>query len=102
MKLCFGTFMKILDLCKYNITQENLITEIIRIIDDPKSRYITGKEAISKLKNCKIDYVFYSGNCDNIPSQNVIIQKIRENVSPYIDEEKKGYCNVNASLYHSK
>lgn len=89
MKLCFGTFMKILDLCKYNITQENLITEIIRTIDDPKSRYITSKEAISKLKNCKIDYVFYSGNCDSIPSQNVIIQNIRENVSPYIDEDKK-------------
>ena len=89
MKLCFGTFIKILDLCKCNITQEELIAEIVKIVDDPNSRYITGKEALSKLKNCKIDYVFYSGNCNSIPPVNVIIQGIREKVAHYIGEDKK-------------
>lgn len=89
MKLCFGTFIKVLDLCKYNITQEDLVAEIVRIVDNPNSRYITEKDAISKLKNCKINYIFYSGNYDNIPSTEMIIQSIRKNVSPYIDEDKK-------------
>lgn len=81
--------MKILDLCKYNITQEKLIAKIIQIIDNPNSRYITEKEALSKLKNCKIDYVFYSGSFNDIPSSNTIIQRIREEIAPFIDEDKK-------------
>lgn len=89
MRLCFGTFIKILDLCKCNITQEDLIAEIIRIADDPNSRYIMSKEAISKLKNCKIDYVFYSGDCNNVPSANIITQKIHKTIAPYISEDKK-------------
>lgn len=102
IRLCFGTFIKILDLCKYNITQEKLIAKIIQIIDNPNSRYIKEKEAISKLKNCKIDYVFYSGNCNDIPSLNDIIQSIKKNVAPFIDEDKKNHCSVNATFYHSK
>lgn len=87
LRLCFGTFIAILDLYKYNITQEKLIAEIVRIID-PNSRYIGDRTACNKLKKCQINFAFDSGYFNDVPSINSVRESMKNNVIPFIDENK--------------
>ena len=64
MKLCFGTFGTVLKRCTGHTDKELIGT--MALIIDPFSRYAVddkrGKAAISKLLNCKIDFVDTSDN----------------------------------------
>lgn len=87
LRLCFGTFIVILDLCKYNITQEKLIAEIVRIID-PNSRYTKDRTASNKLKKCQINFVFSQAYFNDVPSIDSVKESMKNNVIPFIDESK--------------
>ncbi len=87
LRLCFGTFIAILDLCKYNITQEKLIADIVRIID-PDSRYIKDRTASNKLKKCQINFRLTSGYFNDVPSIASVKECMKNKIIPFIDESK--------------
>lgn len=87
LRLCFGTFITVLDLCKYNITQEKFIAKIVQIID-PNSRYITDRTACNKLKKCQINFTFDSGYFNDVPPIDSVRESMKNNVIPFIDENK--------------
>lgn len=87
LRLCFGTFIALLDLCKYNITQERLIAEIVRIID-PASRYIKDRTACNKLKKCQINFRLDSGYFNDVPSIASVKECMKNKIIPFIDENK--------------
>lgn len=87
LRLCFGTFIALLDLCKYNITQERLIAEIVQIID-PASRYIKDRTACNKLKKCQINFRLDSGYFNDVPSIASVKECMKNKIIPFIDENK--------------
>ncbi len=87
LRLCFGTFIALLDLCKYNITQERLIAETVRIID-PASRYIKDRTACNKLKKCQINFRLDSGYFNDVPSIASVKECMKNKIIPFIDENK--------------
>lgn len=87
LRLCFGTFIAILDLCKYNITQEKLVADIVRIID-PDSRYIKDRTASNKLKKCQINFRLTSGYFNDVPSIASVKECMKNKIIPFIDESK--------------
>ena len=93
MRLCFGTFATILNHCRQNTTQAAFIAKIVNIVD-PKSRYC-GEDmagdgpAITKLLSCKIDFAFSERTAD-ILSLGTVIERFETDISPFIDEDKKG------------
>ena len=94
MRLCFGTFAAVLNCCRVNISQAAFISKIVDIID-PKSRYkgenMAGDgPAITKLLSCNIDFVLSGGESINAPEQDIVVTQIKEQVSPFIDEDMKG------------
>lgn len=110
MRLCFGTFARILNGCRHNIIQAQLIARIVMCIDPQNSSIIRNwdkvkkqlddsgfiteefecnEPAISKLLSCRLNFVFSDGESANIPTQNIVINKFETLVSPFIDSDKK-------------
>lgn len=110
MRLCFGTFTTVLNLCRQNILQATLIARIVACVDPSNSSIIknyleireqveicgtiAGKidgneQAISKLLACKTNFVFADREDAKIPTQNTIIKRFETLVTPFIDEDKK-------------
>lgn len=87
LRLCFGTFITLLDLCKYNITQERFIAEVVKIVD-PISRYTRDRTASNKLKKCQINFVFDKGYFNDVPSIASVKECMKNNIIPFIDESK--------------
>lgn len=102
MKLCFGTFAKILILCMEGMTQNKLVAKLAKCVDE-NSSYISNqyrynhsfdeidgdKPSISKLVNCKIDFSYASGGGTIPPTLNEVIEKLTLNVIPFMGEKCK-------------
>lgn len=102
MKLCFGTFAKILILCMEGMTQNKLVAKLAKCVDE-NSSYISNqyrynhsfdeidgdKPSISKLVNCKIDFSYASGRETAPPTLNEVIEKLTLNVIPFMGEKCK-------------
>lgn len=98
MRLCFGTFATVLNLCCSNISQTALIARIVNIID-PNSRYtgidLTGdRPAIHRLLSCKINFVLSNGNSTEIPALEIIVEDFSNKIAPLIDADKKAYVII--------
>lgn len=110
MRLCFGTFAKVLNCCRQNIVQSQLIARIVMCIDPHNFSIIKNCEnvknqldnsgiiteifdcnesAISRLLSCRQDFVFIDRGNASIPTQNVVINRFEMLVSPFIDSDKK-------------
>lgn len=102
MKLCFGTFAKILVLCMEGMTQTKLVAKLVRCVDNTSSyissqyRYngsfddIDGdKPSISKLVNCKVNFSFANGADTMQPELSEVIKKLKLNVIPFMGEKCK-------------
>ena len=87
LRLCFGTFITLLDLYKYNITQERFIAEVVKIVD-PISRYTRDRTASNKLKKCQINFRLDSGYFNDVPSIDSVKECMKNNIIPFIDESK--------------
>lgn len=87
LRLCFGTFITLLDLYKYNITQERFIAEVVKIVD-PISRYTRDRTASNKLKKCQINFRLDSGYFNDVPSIDSVKESMKNNIIPFIDESK--------------
>lgn len=102
MKLCFGTFAKILILCMEGMTQNKLVAKLVKCVDHTSS-YISSqyrfngsfddidgdKPAISKLVNCKINFSYANGETTIPPTLNEVIEKLTLNVIRFMGEKCK-------------
>ena len=110
MRLCFGTFATVLNLCRHNILQATLIARIVACIDPGNSSIIKNwleireqvedygtitvkiegnEQTISKLLACKTNFVFAEREDAKIPTQDTIIKRFETLVAPFIHEDKK-------------
>lgn len=110
MRLCFGTFATVLNLCRHNILQATLIARIVACIDPGNSSIIKNwleireqvenyetitdiivgnEQTISKLLACKTNFVFADREDAKVPTQDTIIKRFETLVAPFIDEDKK-------------
>lgn len=102
MKLCFGTFAKILILCMEGMTQNKLVAKLAKCVDE-NSSYISNqyrynhsfdeidgdKPSISKLVNCKNDFSYASGGGTTPPTLNEVIEKLTFHIIPFMGEKCK-------------
>ena len=102
MKLCFGTFAKILILCIEGMTQNKLVAKLAKCVDE-NSSYISSqyryngsfdeiegdKSSISKLVNCKINFAYADSENTTPPTLNDVIEKLTLNIIPFMGEKCK-------------
>ena len=90
MRLCFGTFAKVLNCCRQqiHITQTAFISRIAKIVD-PKSIYQDYDAAISKLLHCERNFSFSDKENPQRPILDTIIREFETEITPFIDEDKK-------------
>lgn len=110
MRLCFGTFARVLNCCRQNIIQSQLIARVVMCIDPQNSSIISNwskvkkqledsgiiteefecnEPAISKLLSCRKNFIFSDGENADIPTQSIVINRFETLVSPFIDSDKK-------------
>lgn len=114
MRLCFGIFAKVINLCRNNILQAPLIARIVMCIDPENTifsyniaiinqindydtitdtitdDFICNEQTISKLLACRITFAFSNRKSPKLPQQDIVVNRFENLVAPYIDEDKKG------------
>lgn len=89
MRLCFGTFARVLNRCRSNyINQVTFIGKLSTAIDS-STGYSEDAPAVTKLLSCKINFALgpdvsiSNDTCENV------VAFIAKNVSPFIEESRK-------------
>lgn len=96
MLLCFGTFVKVLNLCRNNqlATQNDLISKIILAIDPEHSCLnlrdnTINSHTITKLLNCSYNFSFSDKRYIENADQKKLSENFFQNVLPLLDEDRK-------------
>ena len=85
MRLCFGTFARVLLPCTDFTAQE--LGGVLAKLVDPKSRYIEDKTAVHKLFKCDINFVKGSDDAASVSKEDIILG-FEESVIPRINVDK--------------
>jgi len=95
MYLCFGTLLKILNLCRKNINQAPFVSKFILLIDpfnsctryaDASNHFSGDEHVISKLLSCTINFTPANRTQVAKSSSDEIIADFSSKISPFIGE----------------
>lgn len=98
MRLCFGTFVTVLNHCRQNVLQAEFIARIARIVDPYNScivnkfeqaKIVADGPATTNLIKCKKPFAFSDREDASEPKLDVVIKSFKTEVAPFIDEDKK-------------
>lgn len=101
MKLCFGVFATILRHCLKKLNQEKLVARLAKCVDtysgyiDESVRCLSDatiegdKSAISKLVNCKKNFVFSESEVNQVLDFDMVIKNLNTHIIPFIEDKGK-------------
>lgn len=101
MKLCFGVFATILKHCSKKLNQERLVASLAKCVDtysgyiNENVRCLSGatiegdKSAISKLVNCKKNFVFSESEVAQVLDLDRIVKNLNTHIIPFIEDKGK-------------